>query len=250
MSHDTHARRSSEPDPGEAGAVRRVDNRTLWEQVRDRLREDILSGELAPGSVLSETALAESFGVSRGPIREALGRLASDGLVATAPRRGAIVAELTTDEFVEAYQVREALETLAIRLAVPRLEHGDRDRLRALHREMAGHVERGEVNAFFDANARFHDLFVTASGNRKLQETYRLLMDQTGRFQARSLALRGSIGRSVSEHEAILEAVDAGDADRAAVLMADHIEVPQRVETETGEHAALATTSTNEGRAR
>jgi DNA-binding GntR family transcriptional regulator len=200
--------------------------------------------------VLSETALAESFGVSRGPIREALGRLASDGLIATAPRRGAIVAELTADEFVEAYQVREALETLAIRLAVPRLGRGDLDRLRELHREMAEHVERGEVNAFFDANAEFHDLFVTASGNQKLQETYRLLMDQTGRFQARSLALRGSIGRSVAEHEAILEAVEAGDAERAALLMADHIEVPQRVETETGEHAALTGVSTNEGRER
>ncbi|HEX5954674.1 MAG TPA: GntR family transcriptional regulator [Solirubrobacterales bacterium] len=251
MSNDTPATGNGQPGPGEVGAARRVDNRTLWEQVRDRLREDILSGELAPGSVLSETALAESFGVSRGPIREALGRLASDGLVATTPRRGAIVAELTTDEFVEAYQLREALETLAIRLAVPRLEGSDLTRLRELHREMAAHVERDEVNAFFNANAEFHDLFVTGSGNRKLQEMYRLLMDQTGRYQARSLALRGSIGRSVAEHEAILEAVEAGDAERAAALMADHIEVPQRVETETGEHAALtATSTTNEGRGR
>ncbi len=116
---------------------------------------------------------------------------------------------------------------------------------------MAAHVERDEVNAFFNANAEFHDLFVTASRNRKLQEMYRLLMDQTGRYQARSLALRGSIGRSVAEHEAILEAVEAGDAERAAALMADHIEVPQRVETETGEHAAVtATSTTNEGRER
>jgi DNA-binding GntR family transcriptional regulator len=254
LSTDTPATSSNEAGPGEDAAARRVDNRTLWEQVRDRLREDILSGELAPGTVLSEAALAESFGVSRGPIREALGRLASDGLVAITPRRGAIVTELTADEFLDAYQVREALETLAIRLAVPRLEADDLARLRELHRRMAGHVERDEVNAFFNANGEFHDLFVTASGNRKLHEMYRLLMDQTGRYQARSLELRGSIGRSIAEHEAILEAVEAGDAERAARLMADHIEVPQRVEGETGEHAAVtatsATSTTNEGRER
>ena len=113
---------------------------------------------------------------------------------------------------------------------------------------MAEHVERDEVNAFFVANAEFHDLFVTASGNRKLHEMYRLLMDQTGRYLARSLELRGSIGRSIAEHEAILEAVEAGDAERAGHLLADHIEVPQRVEDETGEHAAAtAAATTNEG---
>jgi DNA-binding GntR family transcriptional regulator len=249
MSHDTSATRSTEAGPGDGAAVRRVDSRTLWEQVRDRLREDILSGELAPGSTLSEAALAESFGVSRGPIREALGRLASDGLITITPRRRAIVTELTADEFVDAYQLREALETLAIRLAVPRLRPDDLARLRELHREMAEHVERDEVNAFFTANGEFHFLFVTASGNQKLREMYRLLMDQTGRYQARSLALRGSIGRSIAEHEAILEAVEAGDGERAAQLLADHIEVPQRVEEETGEHAALrGAQSTNEGR--
>ena len=137
--------------------------------MRARLREDILSGELAPGSVLSETALASSFGVSRGPIREALGRLASDGLVAITPRRGAIVSELTPDEFVGAYQVREALETLAIRLAVPRLPGPDLERLRELHREMVEHAKRREVDAFFAANARFHELFAIASGNQKLR---------------------------------------------------------------------------------
>jgi DNA-binding GntR family transcriptional regulator len=216
---------------------RRLESRTLWEQVRGRLREDILAGELAPGTVLSEVALARSFGISRGPLREALGRLASEGLVTITPRRGAIVTELTPEEFVDAYQVREALETLAIRLAVPRLAAADIARLRELHEEMVDHAERGEVNAFFDANAALHQLFVDGSGNRKLQEVYRLLMDQMGRYLARSLALRGSLEKSIAEHAAILEAVEDRDVDRAARLLADHIEVPQRVEEETGEDA-------------
>jgi DNA-binding GntR family transcriptional regulator len=247
MSNDTPPT-SNEAGDGDSGG-RRVENRTLWEQVRERLREDVLSGELAPGTVLSEASLAHSFGVSRGPIREALGRLASEGLMTITPRRGAIVTELTRDEFVDAYQVREALETLAIRLAVSRLEASDLARLRELHEEMVEHAERGEVNAFFEANAKFHDLFVTASGNQKLREMYRLLMDQMGRYLARSLALRGSLEKSVAEHSAILEAVEAGDDERAGRLLADHIEVPQRVEEETGEHAAVTNRwITTEGR--
>jgi DNA-binding GntR family transcriptional regulator len=251
LSNDTPSTRSQarEREQGADGrlderADRRLDSRTLWEQVRDQLREDILSGELPPGSVLNEAPLAESFGVSRGPVREALGRLESEGLIGITPRRGAVVTELTRDEFLEAYQVREALETLAIRLAVPRLEESGFERLRALQQEMIGHAERGRVNAFFDANAEFHGLLVDASGNRKLHEMYRVLMDQMGRYLARSLALRGSLERSVAEHSAILEAVEAGDADRATRLLADHIEVPQRVEEETGEHEVVTGRST------
>jgi len=229
---------SDQPEKPTIDGDRRLESRTLWEQVRGRLREDILAGELAPGTVLSEVALARSFGISRGPLREALGRLASEGLVTITPRRGAIVTELTSEEFVDAYQVREALETLAIRLAVPRLEAAGIARLRELHEEMVAHAERGEVNAFFDANAALHQLFVDGSGNRKLQEVYRLLMNQMGRYLARSLALRGSLEKSIAEHAAILEAVEDRDVERAARLLADHIEVPQRVEEETGEGAA------------
>lgn len=241
---------NDETSPSNGGGDRRLDNRTLWEQVRERLREEILSGELAPGTVLSEVSLAESLGVSRGPIREALGRLASEGLVTSTPRRGAIVTELTPDEFVGAYQVREALETLAMRLAVPRLEESDLARLRDLHEQMVEHAARGEVNAFFDANAGFHDVFVSASGNRKLAEMYRLLFDQMGRYLARSLALRGSLAKSIAEHSAILEAVEAGNVDVATRLLADHIEVPQRVEEEAGGYSAMFVQSaTGEGNA-
>ena len=206
----------------------RLENRTLRDQVLDSLREDILSGELDAGTVLGEVALAESFGVSRGPIREALSRLASEGLVTLVPRRGAEVTRLTREEFLDAYQLREALETLAIRLAVPRLGDAELALLRSLHEEMVRHAERAEVHAFFDANTRFHQVFVEASGNRKLEEFYRLLLGQMGRYLARSLALRGTVERSVAEHAAILEAVEAGHAERAARLLADHIEVPQR----------------------
>src|ERR671935_2862006 len=98
-----------------------LENRTLWQRVHERLREQIFSGELEPGAELAEVALSEQLGVSRGPVREALGRLASEGLVTVRPRRGAVVRSLSAEEFLEAYQVREALEVMAVRLAMPKL---------------------------------------------------------------------------------------------------------------------------------
>lgn len=207
----------------------RLDNRTLREQVFEHLREEILSARLAPGTELAEVALAESLGISRGPLREALGRLAADGLVTIRPRRGAVVTRFTRQEFVEAYQVREALESLAIRLAVPRLTDDERARLHDLVDQMEAHSKGNDETEFFRVNAEFHRMFVTASGNERLGEMHERLMNQMGRLLAKSLDLRGSLDQSVAEHRAILEAVDAGDAERAARLVEEHIEVPYRV---------------------
>lgn len=205
-----------------------LENRTLWQRVHEHLRDEILSNRLHAGSELQETALAESLGVSRGPVREALGRLAAEGLVTVRPRRGAVVRSLSKEEFLEAYQVREALEALAVRLAVPRLSRADLARLQGLTDEMAACAQRGEVHEFFGANLRFHEAIVEASANRTLRELYRRLVRQMQPYQMRSLALRGNLGQSVAEHRAILDAAGAGDADEAARLMSDHIRVPQR----------------------
>lgn len=219
----------------EVGA-RPLDNRTLWEQVRDRLREDILAGRLAPGTELSEVALARDFGTSRGPLREALGRLASEGLVTITPRRGAVVTQLSRQEFIDAYQVREALETLAVRLAVPLMSDAELAHLRELCELMARAACDEEVRLFFDTNNSFHEALVRGSRNRKLYELHRVLVDQMVPYLPRSLELRGNLQQSVEEHEAILAAIDARDAERAAELLAEHIEVPQRVlESDAGQ---------------
>jgi DNA-binding GntR family transcriptional regulator len=205
-----------------------VENLTLWQRVHERLREQILSGQLGPGFELAEVALSEQLGVSRGPIREALGRLASEGLVTVRPRRGAVVRSLSKEEFLELYQVREALEMMAVKLAVPRLAADDIEALQGLIQTMAHHAERNEVAEFFEANVAFHGRLLEASGNRKLQELYRQLLGQLGRYRLRSLMLRGNLQRSVAEHAAIVRAAKRGDADRAAHLMSEHIRVPQR----------------------
>ena len=217
-----------QPEAG-AGTARQLDNRTLWEQVRDRLREDILAGRLEPGTELSEVALAKDFGTSRGPLREALGRLASEGLVTITPRRGAVVAQLSREEFIEAYQVREALETLAVRLAVPLMSAAEIAHLRELCELMDRAARDDEVRVFFDTNNSFHEALVRGSRNRKLHDVHRMLVGQMVPYLPRSLELRGNLQQSVAEHHSILAAIEERDVERAAALLAEHIEVPQRV---------------------
>ena len=206
----------------------RLENLTLWERVHAHMREEILTNRLPAGTELQETALAAELGVSRGPLREAIGRLAAEGLVVVRPRRGAIVRALTKEEFLEAYQVREALEVMAARLAAVRLGADELARLEELTGAMDGHADRDEVDAFFEANAAFHSALVDASGNGRLRELYGQLLGQMNRYRRRSLGLRGSLQQSVAEHLAILEALDAHDPDRAAQLVGDHIRVPQK----------------------
>jgi DNA-binding GntR family transcriptional regulator len=216
--------------PSEAALRRpaRLENLTLWQRVYDHLREEILAGHLKPGAELAEVALSEQLGVSRGPLREAIGRLAAEGLVTVRPRRGAVVRSLSKEEFLELYQVREALETMAVRLAVPRLAADDYATLQGLIETMGRHAERGEVAEFFEANVAFHGHLFAASGNGKLLELYRQLLGQMGRYRLRSLTLRGNLQRSVAEHAAILRAAKRGDVERAAHLMSEHVRVPQR----------------------
>jgi len=202
------------------------DNSTLWQRVYDHLHGEIMADRLPPGTELSEVALSRELSVSRGPIREAMGRLAADGLVTVRPRRGAEVREITPRELVDAYQVREALEVLAVRLAVPRVTDSDLDNLGALVDKMAEYARNGAVAEFFSANVSFHDLLTELSGNEKLVQVYRRLIAETGRFQARTLALRGNLEGSVNEHRAILAAIRQRDADEAAALAGAHVRVP------------------------
>jgi DNA-binding GntR family transcriptional regulator len=213
---DTHA---ETPAP-------RLENLTLWERVHQHLREEILANRLPAGTELSEVALARELGVSRGPIRESIVRLAAEGLVLVRPRRGAVVRSLSHDEFVEAYQVREALEMMAVQLAVPRLIESDFVALEQLNDELETYAAKGDVGGFFETNVLFHRAFVGASANDTLGEIHRQLIGQMGRYRMQSLSLRGNLQRSIAEHRAIVGAAREGDSARAARLMGEHIRVP------------------------
>jgi len=226
-------------ESGPSTAAATLDHRTLWQRVHDHLREEILSDRLPPGTELQEVALSQELGVSRGPVREALGRLAAEGLVTVRPRRGAVVRELSAREFIEAYQVREALEMMAVRLAVPKLSADDTAAMQGLIDEMTTLAEAGDVQGFFEANTAFHQAFFDAAGNRMLADLHRRLRGQIDRHRLRSLELRGNLQRSITEHKAIMRAARAGDAERAAHLVSEHIRVPQ-IRLQVEEHDAAA----------
>lgn len=224
------------PRSSQVDQQRRANNRsaivntsTLSQQVYDHLRERILANDYPPGTPLPEVALAERFSVSRVPVREALRRLDSEGLVTLTPRQGATVSSLSPKQFLDAYRVREALESLAIRLATPLLRETDLALLESLHEEMGRSAANGNTDAFFDANSRFHDLFILRSDNADLQAIYDTLMVRMQRYRSPSLDLRGGMERSIDEHGAILVAVRSRDGETASRLLAAHIHVPQEV---------------------
>jgi DNA-binding GntR family transcriptional regulator len=208
-----------------------IEARTLGEQIYQALEAAILDDELPPGTELPEIELAEQYGTSRGPVREALRQLNSDGLVVLRPRRGAVVRMLSRKEFLDAYRVREVLEALAVCLAVPTLKPDELANLDGLMDTMRTAVFRDDIEMFFDANADFHRLFIDYSGNIPLQQLHLQLSRPMVRYRRRSLALRGNLQPSLEEHEKIMVAVHEGDAERAADLMRRHVTVPlHRVE--------------------
>lgn len=213
---------SPAPDP------RALNHATLAEQVYQHLRQEILGNAYPPNAALPEKALADQLNVSRVPVREALHRLAADGLVTLRPRQGAFVSSLSPQQFLDAYRVREALEALAITLALPNLAADDLDKLGRLQAAMRQHAAAADASAFFAANRAFHALFVERSRNDYLKAIYFPLLDQMRRHLSSSLDLRGGLERSIEEHQAILDAVRSGDAGEAARLLREHIHVPQR----------------------
>jgi DNA-binding GntR family transcriptional regulator len=200
-----------------------LERRTLAEQVYLDLRTAIIEDNFPPEAELQEVALAERYGVSRGPVREALRRLSSDGLVELIPRRGAQLRPIVPHDFLSAYQVREVLEVLAVQLAVPRLSEADCDDLHRRYDELEASARAGDMTAFFQANGAFHSFFVEYSGNGPLQVAYGPVIDLVHRYQRRTLRLRGRLESVLAYHRTIYEAARAGDVDTAAEYTRNHI---------------------------
>jgi DNA-binding GntR family transcriptional regulator len=193
----------------------------LREIVTAELRQAILSGRYKPGQRLVEDRLAEDFGVSRNPVREALRSLAAEGLVALTARRGATVAAPSPDDAREMIEVRATLEALNARHAARRRDPQVIAVLSAVLREGAAAAAAGTVAALPELNARFHDALAAAGSNRVLGDLMRSLRLRTGAVFAPQGAWRAT--ETWAEHEAILKAVIAGDEDLSALLAGRHV---------------------------
>ncbi|MGF1663610.1 MAG: GntR family transcriptional regulator [Kineosporiaceae bacterium] len=192
-------------------------------QVVDDLRDRIRHGLLVPGQRLVEIDLTRELGISRGPLREALSRLAMEGLVVIEPYRGAMVRKLSPADLQDLYQVREVLEATAARLAASRVGEGDfAERLRAALAENARYRQDPDVPAYLAFNERFHLLVAEMSGNALLGRLLNQLRTQTFRLQFRRMTPEARQD-AVAQHEAVGAAILAGDADAAETAMRRHV---------------------------
>jgi DNA-binding GntR family transcriptional regulator len=187
------------------------------------LRAAIVSGELLPSERLVEEDLSRRLGIGRAGVRMALVRLEHDGLVEHERHRGARVRRVSDREAVEILEVRAALESLAARHAARRATPRDVRELRAIVRDMGAKRERGDLIAVSDANAALHRRVLEISDRETAQRRSAMLISQIVRFQYRTVLLPGRPERSQREHEAIVEAIAAGDSDAAERAMRRHL---------------------------
>lgn len=200
-----------------------LDIKSVVDQVHAALLERIVSGELAPGARLRQEALAEELGVSRTPLREALVRLVSEGLVEFAPNRGATVARRDFSDMEQAWQARLVIEPGAARLAAERREASALERMREIVGRQRAVAD--DVAASFELNRDFHLALVASSGNAHLTQFAELLwLARIGvPIFARQARDRLHLLAWADDHEAIVAAVAAGRAAQAARLTCEHI---------------------------
>lgn len=196
---------------------------SLTDRVAASLREAITSLELAPGAAIVEATIARQLGVSTTPVREALHRLAKDGLVALNPYRGATVVNLTVEDVQEIYQLREVLEPLAIKLATPRLTERDIAAMQTLLDEAAAAIVEHDQQELSLYNRRFHGMFIAQCGNDRLRQMLENLQELNRIIALRTWRHRGYDEREQAEHLAILDAVQRRDGNGAAERVRLHI---------------------------
>jgi DNA-binding GntR family transcriptional regulator len=192
--------------------------------VAEALRAAILSGEFAPRQRLVEIDLCERFGTSRFILRSALAELAGQGLVEYQRNRGARVREVSLAEAIEITEVRILLEGLLAARAAERVTRAETTVLRGLIRDMRAAVRRSELLTYSDLNARLHGAIRDIAAHETAARLLRQLRDQTVRHQFSLSLVPGRPAVSLPQHEAIVAAITAHDADGAARAMRDHLE--------------------------
>jgi DNA-binding GntR family transcriptional regulator len=183
----------------------------------------IAMGQLLPGQHLDETELAERFGVSRTPIREAMQQLASMGVVVIRPRRGAIVADLGPQQLVEMFEVMSELEATCARLAARRMTSEEQVTLRAAHQACKDALDAQEPDEYYYKNEAFHEAIYAGSHNQFLIEQARSLYRRLRPYRRLQLRVRNRLAKSYAEHDGVVQALLEGDGEKAAHLLREHV---------------------------
>ncbi|OPY94539.1 transcriptional regulator [Bradyrhizobium sacchari] len=196
---------------------------TLAESLRQKLEGAIAAGHLEPGSRLDEQEIAQRFGVSRTPVREAFRLMAANNLVELRGRQGATVRSIKAQALIEMFQVMAELEGLCARLAARRVSQAWRTEIGEIHQRLVAAGETGDIDVFYDINQEFHEAIYEASRNSFLADQTRKLRNQVAAYRRRVTRMPNRIVDTVREHEAIMQAILAHDPERAHSAMRDHV---------------------------
>lgn len=201
--------------------IEKVGRQTLNQKVYNTLKLAILNGDVAPESKLNEVQLAEQLNVSATPVREAFRMLAAEGLVEIIPWKGVIVNKFSKDEVLEVYQCREALEILALELAIDKIDEED---LKELNNYVNLSKETDDVSELVDINTKIHGFILSKSGNKKLEFLIGLLNEVL--LHDRNISAFDDSRRKeiVKEHIDLLNALKLKDLDKAKKAMRTHIQ--------------------------
>lgn len=219
------------------------DGTTRAELAYSKLRAEIHAGRFRPGQRMREAEMAERLGISRTPVRDALKRLESDGLLTTAARRGLVVAELDQQQVAELYAVRHVLEGLAARLGA---QHASASELVALRDllERQTRTRSDDLAALATLNRLFHEVVHRAARNHYLVEVLDSLESSLALLPGTTYMAPGRGEMALEEHTALVDAIEHRDADRAEAVARQHVRAAERIRLQmiSGADLDLATT--------
>ena len=198
--------------------------RALYEEVAEQMRQRIFRRELEPGSWIDELKIAEEFGISRTPLREALKVLATEGLVTMKVRRGAYVTEVSQQDLADVYHLLSLLESDAAAVVATKATDAELKELQALHKALEAAAKPGKANTeeFFTVNERFHMRLLEIANNRWRDQMVADLRKVMKLNRHNSLLKTGRIAESLAEHRAIMAALTSRDAPTTVMRMREH----------------------------
>jgi DNA-binding GntR family transcriptional regulator len=197
--------------------------RTLAEELRLQLADDIVRGLLVPGGALDESELARRFGVSRTPVREAIRQLAASGLVEVRAHRGAVVARPSEERLLGMFEAMTELEALCAGLAAERMTPAERGGLEAVHEELRALIQSGDPQRYHEVNEAFHAVIYAGAHNSYLAEMTHATRHRVQPFRRAQFRNLGRLAQSHMEHDRVVVAILRGDRERAATAMRAHI---------------------------
>jgi DNA-binding GntR family transcriptional regulator len=205
------------------GAPAAARRRTLAEELRLQLADEIVRGLLTPGAGLDETELARRFGVSRTPVREAIRQLAASGLVEVRAHRGAVVARPSEERLLGMFEAMAELEALCAGLAAERMAPAERGLLEAVHDELRALIQSGDPQRYHEVNEAFHAAIYAGAHNAYLAEMTHATRARVQPFRRAQFRNLGRLAKSHVEHDRVVLAILRGDRDGAAAAMRGHI---------------------------